>query len=202
MRRSLVARFVIWCMVLSIPASSFAADVNSAMLRVQGEVLVNGALAHDRAVFAGDTIASGERASATLTLPGGNVQVQPSSTVVFEKDSLTVRNGAARVSTSKGMTARVDNLTVTPAAQVADYSIRRTGSELLISAGKSSITITDGARSMTIEPGKAVQIKAAAPQGAEGGLSAMQWLIIAAVAVVSTVTVVATTTEDDSPTTP
>jgi hypothetical protein len=206
MRRSLVARLVIWCMVLSIPASSFAADLNSAMLRVQGKVLVNGAeLQHDRAVFAGDTIASGDRGSATLTLPGGNVQVQPNSTVTFEKDALTVRNGAARVSTAKGMTARVDNLTVTPTASVADYSVRRTGSELLIAAGQSSLTISDGVRTMTIEPGKAISIKAAraaAPQSGAEGLSGMQWLIIAAVAVVSTVTVVATTQEDESPVTP
>jgi hypothetical protein len=193
-------------MVVSLPAASFAADVNSAMLRVQGKVLVNGAeLNHDSAVFAGDTIASGERGSATLTLPGGSIQVHPYSIVTFEKDSLTVRSGAARVSTAKGMIARVDNLTVFPSANVADYSIRHTGSELLISAGRSSITISDGVRSMSIDPGKAVSIKAvraAAPQTGGEGLSGVQWAIIAAVIVASTVTVVATTQEDESPSAP
>src|SRR5688572_29007842 len=115
MRRSLVARLVIWCMVVSLPAASFAADVNSAMLRVHGKVLVNGAeLKHDSPVFAGDTIASGDRASATLTVAGSNVQVQPNSTVVFNTDSLTLRTGASRISTARGMTARVDDVTVTP----------------------------------------------------------------------------------------
>lgn len=207
MRRSLVARVVVWGMVLSLPAATFAADVNSAMLRVHGKVTVNGSeLRHERAIFAGDTVASGERATATLTAAGSSVQLQPNSTLVFGSDSVTVRDGGARISTSRGMTARVDNVTVAPAAAAADYSVNRTGADLQITASRSSLTISDGTRSMTINPGQALSIKsprAAAPQGgAEGGLSGLQWAIIAAVAVVSTVTVVATTQEDDSPSAP
>lgn len=103
-------------MVLIVPLSLLG-QTPSAILHTQGGVWVNGYEAQDSsAVFTGDLVETRPGFSATLTLEGTTILLQPEAVAKFQDDVLLLDHGSVSVGTSKGYKVKVNCITVVPVA--------------------------------------------------------------------------------------
>jgi ribosomal 50S subunit-recycling heat shock protein len=101
-------------MVLIVPLSLLG-QTPSAILHTQGGVWVNGYEAQDSsAVFTGDLVETRPGFSATLTVDGSTILIQPESVAKFQDDVLILDHGSVSVGTSKSYKVKVNCITVVP----------------------------------------------------------------------------------------
>jgi hypothetical protein len=116
--------FLCWALAAILPSSLLGQTPSplptsaapSAILHTQGGVWVNEYEAHDStSIFAGDLIETKPGFSATLTLEGTEVQIQPQSVLKFQGDVVELDHGDVAVGTSNSFKVKVNCLTVVPA---------------------------------------------------------------------------------------
>jgi hypothetical protein len=91
-----------------------AADSGAAMLHTNGKTWVNGSLAPAAAaVFSGDLVQT-EGGAANINSTGSSVAILPGSLIKFESSGLGLDHGSVTIATSKKLTTRAGNVTVTP----------------------------------------------------------------------------------------
>jgi len=111
---SVTRSIVVWALVVAVPPSLLG-QTPSAILHSQGGVWVNGYEARDSsAVFTGDLLETKPGFSASLTLEGSTVLLQPESVAKLQENMLVLDHGSVSVTTSKSFKVRVDCLTVVP----------------------------------------------------------------------------------------
>lgn len=145
-----------WAMVLCFPAATLLADVNSAMLRVAGDVHVNGArTTRSTAVFAGDRVQTGAESTATLSTTGSTLLLGPASNVLFQGNTVQVQAGSLAVSTSRGMSVQVGILSVKPAKdEMSRFEVRNEAGVLQVVAREGSLSVSNGTDMVLVEPGQ------------------------------------------------
>ena len=199
-----------------------AAEAPRAMLYATGNVSVNGSsITRSATVLDGDVIQTKSDSAVTLANNGSSVLVPGNSSVVYSSDSVSIASGAASIKTSRGMSAHIGSMTISPAGNSAHFRVVQNGKNVEVAALEGTLSITNGAKSVSLDAGKSMTMAmnqdpatpappapsqggAGAGGGGGGGLGAHVGLIIglSAVAVAGIAAAVAVNAKNASPTTP
>jgi len=142
MSASFMRIFVCWALVGMVPLSLLG-QTPAAILHAQGGVWVNGYEANNSsAVFAGDTLETRAGFSASLTLDGSAVLIQPESVTRFQGDWLELDHGRVSVETSKSFQVRVNCIKVVPVAnEWTHYEVTNVNGTVQVAAHKSDVNV-------------------------------------------------------------
>jgi len=113
------------------------------MLHTQGGVWINGYEARDSsAVFPGDLLETKPGSSASLSLDGSTVLIQPESVAKLQADLLELDHGSVAVGTSKSFKVRVNCLTVVPVLSTwTQYEVNNLNGSVQVAARKGDVNV-------------------------------------------------------------
>ena len=139
---SITRSIVGWALVVAVPLSLLG-QTPSAILRAQGGVWVNGYEARDSsAVFTGDLLETKPGFSASLSLDGSTVLLQPESVAKFQENMLVLDHGGVSVTTSKAFRVRVRCLTVVPVSNDwTQYDVSDLNGTIQVAARKNDVHV-------------------------------------------------------------
>lgn len=140
--------WIAWgCVALMVLPVS-AADSGNAMLYAKGSVLVNGKPVTDSSALApGNTVETGEGASASITVAGSTLMVAAKSQLTFQPEVITLQHGAVSVGTSSRMRVQIGCLKVTPVgATWTKYEVVDVSGVAKVAARKESVFVENGSR--------------------------------------------------------
>jgi hypothetical protein len=145
-----------WILILIVPASMFAADTGSAMLYAKGTAWLNGSsVPKTSAVFPGDLVQTKPDSVANINAAGSNVIILSDSLVKFEGTAVSIEHGSVTVATSKGMTTRAGEVTVSPASNaLTEFDVSDLNGTVQILARKGDLSISDGSQTSTLAQGE------------------------------------------------
>ena len=141
--------------IVSLTAPTFGSS-GTAVIASRGAVALNGQPSPTTtALFSGDRVVTSDGGVATISSPGSTVLIPSNSQVVFNGGALDVTAGGASISTTKGMTAQVDQYLIAPATDdTAKFEIKRTRCSLSIHASTGSLTVSGRERTFTLAEGE------------------------------------------------
>jgi ribosomal 50S subunit-recycling heat shock protein len=141
-------------MVLIVPLSLLG-QTPSAILHTQGGVWVNGYEAQDSsAVFTGDLVETRPGFSATLTVEGSTILIQPESVAKFQDDVLILDHGSVSVGTSKSYKVKVNCITVVPVSEEwTQYDVTDVNRTVQVAAHKLDVRVEHEAKLKNPTPG-------------------------------------------------
>lgn len=147
---------VVSCVLLVVfPAIALAQAGGT--LRSTGNVTVNGKpVPPSSTVFSGDHIQTGMDATATITTDGSTVLVAGGSSIILGDNVIDLACGTAMVTTVRGMTVRVNGITITPSTPNAKFEVAQGGHALSIAAHEGSISVQDGHGSTAMQQGQTI----------------------------------------------
>ncbi|HZU44343.1 MAG TPA: hypothetical protein VE994_16835 [Terriglobales bacterium] len=164
MSRVVVTRMVSLIMAVLLPSTTLlaqapppaAATTPTAMLASQGDTSINGKkVPSSIAVFVGDRIQTGESSVATLTAKNASVLMFSHTMLTYGGNYVEMGCGAVALDiTGNALTARVQNLVVTPNSETAKIEITKINGKLQIGARQGSATVDDGTQKVQVETGK------------------------------------------------
>ena len=127
---------------MAVPLSLLG-QTPSAVLHTQGGVWINGYEAKDSsAVFTGDLLETKPGFSASLTLDGSTILIQPESVVKLEDNLLVLDHGTVSVTTSRSFKVRVNCLTVIPVSNDwTQYDVADLNRTVHVAAHKSDVNV-------------------------------------------------------------
>ena len=125
------------------PGASAQGQTGAAILHAQGGVWVNGYEAADSsAVFPGDELQTKPASSASLTLDGASVLIQPESVGKLQTNLLELDHGSVFVGTSKGFRVQVNCLMVTPVHnEWTQYEVTNVNGTVQVDARKDDVYV-------------------------------------------------------------
>lgn len=143
MSASVIRGIVCWALILAVPVSVLG-QTPSAILHTQGGVWVNGYEAKDAsAIFVGDLVETKAGSSASLTLDGSTVLLQPESVAKLQENLLVLDHGGVSVTTSKSFKVRVNCLTVVPVVNDwTQYDVADVNGTIQVAARKNDVTVS------------------------------------------------------------
>jgi hypothetical protein len=144
-------------LLLSFPASVFAADSNAAMLYTDGSAWVNGAPVPrpTTAIFLGDLLQTRSDSVANINSPGSTITVFAGSLVKFEGSSVNIEHGGVTVSTSKAVATSAGGVKVWPASEAwTEFNVMDVDGTIRIAARKGDLTVSDGTSTITLPQGQ------------------------------------------------
>jgi hypothetical protein len=148
---------ILGCMMaVTFPAASIAADQPAAMLYSHGTALLNGtSIARSSAVFPGDLVETVADSAANINASGSIVLILNDSLVQYEGSTVKLEHGGVTVSTSKLLTTRAGDVTVSPATGVwTEFEVRDVDGRVEIAARKGDLTIGDNTGTTTLPQGQ------------------------------------------------
>jgi hypothetical protein len=148
---------ILGCMMAVIfPAGLIAADQPAAMLYSHGTALLNGtSIARSSAVFPGDLVETVADSAANINASGSIVLILNDSLVQYEGSTVKLEHGGVTVSTSKLLTTRAGDVTVSPATGVwTEFEVRDVDGRVEIAARKGDLTIGDDTGTSTLQQGQ------------------------------------------------
>jgi len=145
-----------WILILIVPASMFAADSGSAMLYARGTAWLNGSsVPKTSVVFPGDLVQTKPDSVANINAAGSSVIILPDSLVKFEGAAVSIEHGSVTVATSKGMTTRAGDVTVSPASNaLTEFDVSDLNGTVQIVARKGDLSVSDGSQTSTLAQGE------------------------------------------------
>jgi hypothetical protein len=145
-----------WNLILIVPASMFAADSGSAMLYARGTAWLNGgSVPKTSAVFPGDLVQTKPDSVANINAAGSNVIILSDSLVKFEGTAVSIEHGSVTVATSKGMTTRAGDVTVSPTSNaLTEFDVSDLNGTVQIVARKGDLSVSDGNQTSTLAQGE------------------------------------------------
>ncbi len=156
MGMSAFRRMVSCVLLMSFPASLFAADSGAAMLYTNGAAWLNGAhVPASSAIFTGDLVQTRSDSGASINCPGSTITVLGDSLVQFEGSALKVEHGGVAVATSKSVATVAGGVHVAPVSNAwTEFNVTDTDGTVRIAARKGDLTITDGNGTATLAQGQ------------------------------------------------
>jgi hypothetical protein len=138
------------------PAALVAADQPAAMLYSHGTALLNGnSIARSSAIFSGDVVQTNADSVANINATGSAVLVLNDSIVQYQGNAVKLEHGGVTISTSKLLTTRAGDVTVSPAAGVwTDFEVRDVDGMVQIAARKGDLAISDDTGTTTLAQGQ------------------------------------------------
>ena len=143
-------------MVVIFPAALFAADQPAAMLYTHGTALLNGdSVIRSSAIFSGDLVQTSANSAANINASGSIVLVLNDSLVKYQGNAVELEHGGVTISTSKLLTTRAGDVTVSPATSVwTEFQVRDVDGTVQIAARKGDLTISDDTGTTTLTQGQ------------------------------------------------
>ena len=126
-------RTAVVCSLLMVVlgAGVLSAQTGGAMLYSNGDVKVNGqAAGYSTSIFSGDKVDVTAASAGSINRNGSSVVVSPNSSIQYDPASIELLHGSARVSTSKGMSAKVGDVVVTPKDATAKFDVTKAVTKL------------------------------------------------------------------------
>lgn len=157
--------FAVLCLFLVgiLGMTTLAAQTGGAMLYANGTVRVNGQNAGDStSVFSGDRVDVTASSAGSINRSGSSVVVSPDSSIQYNPDSIELLQGSARVSTSKGMSATVGQVVVSPENASAKFDVTKEGNKVVIVSREGALKVKDGSQIVTVQPGAKTELAFAA----------------------------------------
>lgn len=151
-------RSAVCCLLAVIfPAQMMlAGETAAAMLYANGAAWLNGSeVPKSAAVFSGDMLQTRADSTASIQSSGSNVMVMADSLVKFEGPAVELEHGSVRVTTSRGMSARAGDVTVTPAGSAwTEFQVKDVDGRVQIAANKGDVTVQDNQGTTTVAQGQ------------------------------------------------
>ena len=157
MSQSAWGRLVSCVLLLSFPASIFAADSNAAMLYTNGTAWINGGHVprSSTAIFFGDLLQTRSDSLANINSPGSTITVFSDSLVKFEGSSVNLEHGGVTVSTSKGVATTAGDVKVAPATDAwTEFNVIDVDGTVRIAAHKGDLTVSDDTGTVMLAQGQ------------------------------------------------
>ncbi len=156
MKAAMVRAALCWIMMAAVPVSLMAADSDAAMLYCKGTAWLNGAtVPRSSAIFSGDLVQTRPDSIANINAPGSNVVVLADSLVKFEGAAIALEHGSVTVATSKGMSTRSGEITVTPASNAwTEFAVTEANGTVQIVAQKGDVSVSDQSGTTTLPQGQ------------------------------------------------
>jgi hypothetical protein len=130
------------------------AQNNGAMAYTHGNVTLNGqAVSSSTTIFTGDRLDTADSSVVTINRLGSSIVVNPNSSILYSQSSIDIMRGTARLSTLAGMSAQAGQLTITPKDGMAKFDIVRSDNGTTVTTREGVLTLRDGSRSLTLQPG-------------------------------------------------
>lgn len=151
---------VVVCLLLMVVlgVSMLSAQTGGAMLYANGNVKVNGQAAGDStSVFSGDRVDVTGASAGSINRSGSSVVVSPNSSIQYDPALVEVIQGSARVSTSKGMSARAGQILVSPQGTEAKFDVVRADNKVVIVSREGALTVHDGDHTVVVQSGSSTE---------------------------------------------
>ena len=177
---SKLTRVMAIAMVCLVPLSMMQAEIQGAMLYTRGTVKVNGNAARVSApIKSGDSLQTAADGTAQIVAEGTFIQVQPASSVIYNRSSVTVQEGIATVASAKDVTGQVSSLRVsaiTPSG--VRYALRSQAGRVQVAALMGNVMIRgNNALAVELKAGEVYTLDSSAtspdPQGGTSGGSGL-----------------------------
>ncbi len=196
----LAFRSAVCCLLAVIfPAQMMlAGETAAAMLYTNGAAWLNGSeVPKSAAVFSGDMLQTRADSTANIQSNGSNVMVLADSLVKFDGPAVELEHGLVRVTTSRGMSARAGDVTITPAGNAwTEFQVKDVDGRVQIAANKGDVTVQDNQGTTTVTQGqettrddtsnpekkKKKRRKAGAAPAAGGGIMSSTPVVVGALA--------------------
>jgi hypothetical protein len=133
-------------MPVSLSAQNTAA-ADGAVLSPTGMVTVDGELTtRSSALLGKETISTGPDSGAHITSTGTNTVLAADTVASFSRDSIQLKSGAVKITTSNGTFAEVDKMKFGPAnpAVLTRFDVQKSGCEIIVIARSGSVSMPDG----------------------------------------------------------
>ena len=132
-----------------------------AVLQASGKVQVNGnASRRTTTLFSGDVVETDEGSAANIIAGGSSVLVMSGTAMKFLGNGVELTQGGMAIATSEAMTATVDGLTITPAAQkFSKFEIAEDDDTVVIAARQGNVAVSDGQQTSTVPEGQETKRK-------------------------------------------
>ena len=146
-------------LVLSFSCASWGVEGSGAraVLHASGKVQVNGNDSRQitTTLFSGDVIQTDEESAANIIAGGSSVLVMPGAAVKFLGNKVELTQGSMAIATSEAMSATVDNVIITPAAQrLSKFEVAEDEDTVVIIARQGSVAVSDGQQTSTVQEGQ------------------------------------------------
>jgi ribosome-associated protein YbcJ (S4-like RNA binding protein) len=132
-----------------------------AVLQASGKVQVNGnASRRTTTLFSGDVVETDEGSAANIIAGGSSVLVMSDTALKFLGNGVELTQGGMAIATSEAMTATVDGLTITPAAQkFSKFEVAEDDDTVVIAARQGNVAVSDGQQTSTVQEGQETKRK-------------------------------------------
>ena len=150
--------------LLGLSALAFAGSNDTAVLRSSGPVAVNGSVAPTTtALFRGDKVQTATGGVVTISSPGSTVLIPANSQMVFNGGVLDLTVGSASISTTKGLSAKIDKYAISPGSSgTAKYEIQRSGNSVLIHSTSGALNVSAPGNTFTLAQGATAALSSGA----------------------------------------
>jgi len=167
----MIRKTISWLMLMACPASLMAADSGAAMLHTNGKIWVNGSPAPAAAaVFPGDLVQTEGNSAANINSTGSSVSILPGSLIKFESSKLGLDHGSVTVATSRKLSTRAGNVTVTPTSDAwTEFQVSESNGKVMIMARKGDVSVQDESGSSTVSSGQQTTRYASFKDSNKGG---------------------------------
>jgi hypothetical protein len=145
--------YAVLCCILAllVPGSAMsaqnAAAVQGAVLTPSGMVSINGQLVNKPMTLLGDeSISTGPDSGAQITAAGFNTLLASGTVASFSKDSIQLKSGSLRVSSSTGTAVQVGSQRFAPAdpGKFTRFEVQSTACEVVVTAQLGNVILPDG----------------------------------------------------------
>ena len=127
-----------------------------AVLQASGNVQVNGnASRRTTTLFSGDVVETDAGSAANIIAGGSSVLLLSGTAMKFLGNGVELTQGGMAIATSEAMTATVDDLTITPAAQkFSKFEVAEDDDTVVIAARQGNVAVSDGQQTSTVPEGQ------------------------------------------------
>ena len=182
--------------VLAFACATLGADGSSApraVLQASGKVQVNGVGSRKTTtLFLGDSVQTDAHSVANIIAGGSSVFVNPSASVKFLGNAVEVDTGDVTITTSTGMAAKADALTIAPAPggqKHAKFTVGENEDSVIIAALQGNVAVSDGQETSTTQEGQETTHKKKKRNGGGAPPAATRWISVRNVAIVAGATI-------------
>lgn len=150
------AALAVVVLLLTVAASPVWSEPPSGMVHPHGSVSVNGAqLSAPSAVFNGDKLHTDYGATANVTADGSTIAIFGQTDAVYSANEFDMSCGAAVLTTTRGLAAKVDNYTATPnQGAISKFDVMHRNGILRFSALQGDLRISNGTQTWILPQGQ------------------------------------------------
>ncbi len=177
--------------VLSFACATLGADgfgAPGAVLQASGKVQVNGVGSRKTTtLFSGDSVQTDAHSVANISASGSSVFVNPNASVKFLGNEVEVDEGGVTITTSVGMTAKADALTIAPTPggqKQAKFEVGENEDSVVVAALQGNVAVSDGQETSTTQEGQETTHKKKR-KGGGAAPAATRWISVKNVAIVT-----------------